>query len=93
MTNVSKRTFSLTKQQSDYLDFAVASGGYASGSELIREGIRMLQERDTRFQKWLVAEVGPVYDEWVANPDDVLSLDQAFGELEAEMDDDAKKAS
>jgi antitoxin ParD1/3/4 len=94
MSNVHKRTFSLTKQQSEYVDAMVSSGGYASGSEVIREGIRILQEREQRLEKWLKVEAGPTYDAWQANPDDVLTADQVFDELEAEMDaDPVKKAS
>lgn len=91
MSNVHKRTFSLTKQQSEYVDSVVSAGGYASGSEVIREGIRMLQEREQRFEKWLKDEAGPTYDEWRANPDDLLTADQVFGQLEAETEEDPVK--
>ena len=94
MSKVHKRTFSLTKQQSEYVDTVVSAGGYASGSEVIREGIRILQEREQLLEKWLKEEVGPTYDAWLANPDDVLTEDQVFDELEAELDQDSvKKAS
>ena len=94
MSNVHKRTFSLTKQQSEYVDTVVSAGGYVSGSEVIREGIRMLQERERLLEKWLKEEVAPTYDDWLANPDDVLTEDQVFDELEAELNQDSvKKAS
>lgn len=94
MSKVHKRTFSLTKQQSEYVDTAVSAGGYASGSEVIREGIRILQERERRLESWLTQKAAPTYDEWQVNPDDLLTADQVFSELEAEMDEDpVKKAS
>ena len=46
MAKVSKRTFSLSAEQATYIDVKVDSGAYASGSEVIRAGLRALQERD-----------------------------------------------
>ena len=95
MSNVHKRTFSLTKQQSEYVDAAVSAGGYASGSEVVREGIRVLQERELKLQKWLNDEVLPEYQAWLANPDDVLTEEEVFGDIENILDADeaARKAS
>lgn len=95
MSNVHKRTFSLTKQQSEYVDMAVSSGGYASGSEVIRDGIRVLQEREARLHKWLRDEVAPEYDAWLANPDDVLTEEEVFEDIERTLDADeaAREAS
>ncbi|MDB5527274.1 MAG: type toxin-antitoxin system ParD family antitoxin [Devosia sp.] len=95
MSKVRKRTFSLTQQQSTYIDTVVASGGYASGSEVIREGIRILQERELKLQKWLKNEVAPEYDAWLANPDDVLTEEEVFDDIERTLDADEamRKAS
>jgi putative addiction module CopG family antidote len=46
----------------------VAHGGYASESEVIREGIRALQEREAAVERWLREEVAPTYDAHKANP-------------------------
>jgi antitoxin ParD1/3/4 len=43
---MAKRTFSLPEEQARFIDRQVASGGYASGSEVVRAGLRALQERD-----------------------------------------------
>ncbi len=40
MANVEKISVSMTPQQADLLREAVASGAYASGSEVIREALR-----------------------------------------------------
>ncbi|KRA42582.1 type II toxin-antitoxin system ParD family antitoxin [Devosia sp. Root635] len=95
MSKVHKRTFSLTRQQSTYIDTVVASGGYASGSEVIREGIRIMQERERRLEKWLRDDVAPEYEAWLANPDDVLTEEDVFNDIESGLDADeaVRKAS
>ena len=40
MPKVVKRTFSLTQEQAKFIDSMVERGEYASGSEVVRDGIR-----------------------------------------------------
>ena len=42
MAKVSKRTISLPTEQAEYIDAKVDSGACASGSEVIRAGLRAL---------------------------------------------------
>ena len=65
---VEKRTFSLPAEQTSFIDRLVASGTFASGSEVIRAGLRALQERDAAVERWLREEVVPVYDQMKADP-------------------------
>ena len=53
MPSPEKRTFSLPTEQAGYIDILVASGSYASGSEVVRAGLRALQERDAAVEHWL----------------------------------------
>ena len=46
----------------------VASGEYASESEVIRDGLRALQARDKAVDQWLNGEVGAIYDRMKAEP-------------------------
>lgn len=85
MSKVSKRTFSISAEQAAYIDAKVASGGYASSSEVVREGLRALQEHDAMIEKWLEEEVGPAYDAWKANPENVLSAEEVFADIEASL--------
>ncbi|MBL8554624.1 MAG: type II toxin-antitoxin system ParD family antitoxin, partial [Phenylobacterium sp.] len=57
-----KRTFSLAEEQAEYIDAKVASGDYASASEVVRDGLRALRERDAAVERWLREEVAPEYD-------------------------------
>ncbi|KGM30747.1 hypothetical protein P409_31220 [Inquilinus limosus MP06] len=59
----------------------VASGEYASESEVIRDGLRALQARDQALEKWLRTEVVAAYDEAKANPSSLLDSDQVLEEL------------
>ena len=62
MAKVVKRTFSLTEEQAKFIDAKVESGQFASGSEVLRDGLRAMQERDAVLDKWLNEAVAPVYD-------------------------------
>lgn len=46
----------------------VASGRYATESEVVREGLRALAARDEAVERWLRQEVVPIYDAMKANP-------------------------
>lgn len=62
MSGTQKRTFSLPSEHSAFIDAKVKSGGYASSSEVVRAGLRALQERDEAVEQWLKDEVAPTYD-------------------------------
>ena len=51
MAATAKRTFSLPDEQAKFIDKQVKSGGYASGSEVVRAGLRALQERDAAIER------------------------------------------
>lgn len=78
-----KRTFSLPHEQADYIDRLVASGTYATSSEVIRAGLRALQERDAAVETWLRQEVVPVALAMQADPERGLSADQVFDDIRA----------
>ena len=83
MTKVSKRTFSLPAEQAAYIDAKVDTGAYATSSEVIRAGLRALQERDAAVERWLHDEVAPVYDAMKENPERKLSAKSVFSEARA----------
>jgi antitoxin ParD1/3/4 len=62
MSGTEKRTFSLPQEHAAFIDAKVKSGSYASGSEVVRAGLRALQERDEAVEKWLREEVVATYD-------------------------------
>jgi antitoxin ParD1/3/4 len=76
MPSPSKRTFSLPAAQASYIDRKVKSGAYASASEVVRAGLRALQERDEAIERWLREEVVPVCEEIDADPSQTISADE-----------------
>src|SRR4051794_27192479 len=81
MPTVEKRTISLSADQARFLDELVAVGGYASASEVVRAGLRALRERDAAVERWLEAEVAPIYDALQVDPGRPLSADQVAAAL------------
>jgi antitoxin ParD1/3/4 len=78
MGAVEKRSFSLAREQADYIDSLVDSGAYATGSEVIRAGLQALQERDVAVDRWLREDVLPVAFAMQADPDRAIPADQVF---------------
>lgn len=72
MTSIAKRSFSLPPEQAAYIDSQVQAGAYASASEVVRAGLRALQERDAAVEAWLRREVAETYDAALARPEQLL---------------------
>lgn len=73
MGSVEKRTFSLPAEQAAFIDAQVKAGSFASASEVVRAGLRALQERDAAVERWLREDVAATYDRWKADPTGGLS--------------------
>ena len=78
MSNVQKRTFSLPAEHADFIDKLVGSGAYASGSEVIRAGLRALQERDAAVERWLKEEAATAFDDWKTGKTKTMTAEEAF---------------
>jgi antitoxin ParD1/3/4 len=68
MNKIDRRTISLPAEQGEYIDQLVASGEYGSASEVVRAGIRALQQHDRAIEHWLRTEVAETYDRMLADP-------------------------
>ena len=62
----------------------VASGAYASESEVLREGLRALMERDRAVENWLREEVAPAYDALRTDPGRAVESENVRARLDAE---------
>ena len=83
MSAIDKRTISLPAEHAAFIDAKVASGAYASASEVVRAGLRALQEHDAAIERWLRDEVAPAYDRMKADPKRGIPALQAFAKIRA----------
>lgn len=72
MAATEKRTFSLPAEQAAFIDAQVRAGSFASASEVVRAGLRALQERDAAMERWLREEVVATYDASKAHPERLI---------------------
>jgi antitoxin ParD1/3/4 len=90
MSQTDKRTISLPAEQARYIDSLVASGLYASTSEVVRAGLRALQEQDLAVQNWLRSEVAATYDAMQADPTRAIASEDVAAALRAHHADRLK---
>jgi putative addiction module CopG family antidote len=62
----------------------VAGGEYATESEVIRDGLRVLMARDRAVESWLAQEVAPAYDALKADPGRAILIDEVRQRLAAQ---------
>jgi len=77
-TTCEKRTISLPSEQGQYIDRLVETGAYASASEVVRAGLRALEERDAAVELWLRQEVVAAYDALEADPSLAVPANAVF---------------
>jgi antitoxin ParD1/3/4 len=74
----STQQFSITlpTELAELVRSKVASGEYATDSEVIRDGLRTLAARDRAVESWLKNTVAPAYDALKDDPSRALTGDQ-----------------
>lgn len=77
-----KRTISLPSEHSEYIENQVAIGKYATASEVVRAGLRALQERDEVIADWIRREVIPAYENYKVNPESAISYEESKRRIE-----------
>jgi putative addiction module CopG family antidote len=80
-------SITLSKELAEAVKAKVASGEYATESEVIRDGLRALMARDRAVDHWLREQVVPAYDALKANPSRAISPKQ----VRARLADEHKK--
>ena len=75
----------------DLVKTKVAAGEYATESEVIRDGLRVLMARDRAMENWLSQSVGPAYDALKASPVRAVPLAKVRARLAAEHKTPAAK--
>jgi len=78
MRSTQSLSITLPHEMAQMVKDKVASGEYATESEVIRDGLRTLAARDAAVERWLREEVAPTYDALKAGSEGTVSLDEAF---------------
>ncbi|MBY5761709.1 type II toxin-antitoxin system ParD family antitoxin [Rhizobium laguerreae] len=87
MRSTQQMSITLPVEMAKRIKQRVSNGDYASESEVIREGLRALQERENAVEHWLRTEVAATYDAHKADPTKAKPLDEVWKRLEARMDE------
>ena len=83
MRNTQPISVTLPHDMAAMVKAKVASGDYASESEVIRDGLRTLQARDAALESWLRGEVAKSYDEFAIDPSVGIPADEVMAQLRA----------
>jgi putative addiction module CopG family antidote len=84
MRTTQQFSITLPNEMADLVKTKVAAGEYATESEVIRDGLRVLMARDRAMESWLLQEVGPAYDALKADPTRAVAVDKVRAKLAAE---------
>lgn len=89
MRTTQQFSITLPKEMANIVKTKVATGEYATESEVIRDGLRALIARDKAIDNWLLQEIAPAYDALKADPSRAITIDAVKESLANEH----KKAS
>lgn len=84
MRTTQQFSITLPNEMADLVKTKVAAGEYATESEVIRDGLRVLMARDRAMENWLLKEVGPAYDALKADPARAVAVSKVRAKLAAE---------
>ncbi len=89
MRSTQQFSITLPNEMAEAVKAKVATGEYATESEVIRDGLRTLLARDRAVESWLRDQVGPAYDAIKADPTRAVSVDR----VRARLADEHRKAT
>ena len=85
MRSTRPMTITLPEEMARAVKARVASGAYASDSEVIREGLRALGVQERVVERWLATEGVARFDAHLASPEETLDADEASARLRAHI--------
>ena len=84
MPIVTLRNITLDPEAAALVRRKLASGQFASESDVIAEGLRSLADHEAKVERWLRDDVAPTYDAVVADPEgETVAADIVFEGLRA----------
>jgi antitoxin ParD1/3/4 len=76
-------SITLPVEMAEVVEAKIKSGAYASVSEVMREGVRALLERDAAIERWLREEVIAGHEEYVADPSKGVPAEAVLDRIKA----------
>ena len=77
-------SITLPNEMAGLVKSMVATGAYATESEVFRDGLRALMARERATERWLQEQVGPAYDALKADPSRAVSPAKVRSRIAAE---------
>jgi putative addiction module CopG family antidote len=84
MRTTKQLSITLPTEMADVIKAKVATGEYATESEVMRDGLRVLIARDRAVENWLLEQVVPAYDAPKADPSRAVSVERVRARLASE---------
>jgi len=92
MRTTQQFSITLPNEMADIVKTKVAAGEYATESEVIRDGLRVLIARDRAVENWLVQQVAPAYDALKSDPERAVTVEEVRARLAMEHKKTTAKA-
>lgn len=83
MRSTQQFSITLPNEMADAVRAKVATGEYATESEVIRDGLRVLLARDRAIDDWLRSDVAAVCDSLASDPSRGVAIDEVRARLAA----------
>ena len=83
MKTTQQFSITLPLDMAEAMEGKIKSGGYASVSELVRDGVRALLERDAAVERWLREDVVAGHRDYLADPSKGVSADEMLSRVKA----------
>ena len=81
MRSTQQFSITLPNEMAEAVRAKVAAGEYATESEVIRDGLRVLLARDRAVEDWLRKDVAAAYDQLKADPSRAVAVDAVKARL------------
>ena len=83
MRTTQQFSITLPHDMAEAVESKIKSGAYASVSEVMRDGVRALLERDAAVERWLREEVVPGHQGYLRDPSKGVPADAILGRIKA----------
>jgi antitoxin ParD1/3/4 len=91
MRTTQQFSITLPIDMAEIVEQKIKSGMYASASEVMRDGVRALLERDAALERWLREEVVAGHHEYTADPSKGVPAEEVVDRIRARRDAKRKR--